>query len=97
MDEKFKMFEKWYLKRKKEWYKRGIYVDESGLSEFGHQYWIKVHSKNGIGNIILYESNGYYWIDFEAGNIDYDNIFCKGNIDFDDISFYEKEFIKYMI
>ena len=34
--------------------------------------WIKLHCENGLGNIVLYESNGIYWVDFEGGNYDYD-------------------------
>ena len=94
-DEKFKLFENWYLKRKTEWIKKGIFVESSMLvlDEWRHQYWIKIYSQNGLGNIILYESNHYYWVDFEAGNVICDRIFCKGNI----IVFYEKELIEYMI
>ncbi len=94
MDKNFKQFEKWYLKRKSEWEKIGI------LSEFGHQYHINVHTKNGIGNIVLYESNGYYWIDFEAGNFYTDMMFNKANIDYynkKDILLCEKIFIECII
>lgn len=48
------------------WYrdKNGVVIDSAGLREqYGHQYWIKVHTENGLGNIVLYESNGYYWVD----------------------------------
>lgn len=100
MDEKFKEFELWYLNRLECWITQGIVVDSAGLSEYGHQYWIKVHSEHGLGNIVLYESNEYYWIDFEAGNYDYGVVFCRSGIDFHDketISLYEQEFVKYII
>lgn len=99
-DEKFKLFENWYLKRKEKWAKKGIFIESAELSEFGHQYWIKIYSQNGLGNIVLYESNHCYWVDFEAGNITSDIMFCKGNLPFDkedDIALYEKELIEYMV
>lgn len=101
MDEQFKAFESWYLKRKCIWEQKGIFVESAGLSEFAHQYWIKVCSENGIGNIVLYESNGYYWVDFESGNynLEENDVFCKSDITFeteDDLITYEQEFIKHI-
>ena len=58
--------------------------------------------KSGLGNIVLYESNGYYWIDFEAVNYNLnleEAIFCKGNIEFGNehnLLENEQEFIKYI-
>ena len=99
MDEKFSEFEAWYLKQEKEWESQRIVIDYTGLGEHGHQYWIKLHSENGLGNIVLYESNGLYWVDFEGGNYDYDVMFMKGGIDFVDESSLENiaaEFIKHI-
>lgn len=99
MDEKFKEFELWYQSKIENWALQGITVESAGLSEYGHQYWIKVQSPNGLGNITLYESNGYYWIDFEAGNYDYDVMFYRSGIDFHDkdaISFGEREFTEHI-
>ena len=99
MDEKFRAFEMWYFERKEVWAKSGVYVETAGLSDAAHQYWIKVYSENGLGNIVLYESNGYYWVDFECGNYHLEEIFCKGDITFEsgcDLFRYEKEFIKYI-
>ena len=99
MDEKFRAFEMWYLERKDIWAKQGIYVEMSGLSKVAHQYWIKLYSENGFGNIVLYESNGYYWVDFECANHCLGQIFCKGDISFEhgsDLFHYEQEFIIYM-
>ena len=65
----------------------------------GHQYWIKVKCENGLGNIVLHESNGMYWVDFEAGNYDYDVMYMESNISFVDVielDDYEKEFIKHI-
>lgn len=56
MDELFLIFEKWYISRSADWIDKGITVDEAGLGIWGHQYWIKLHSDYGIGNIVLYES-----------------------------------------
>ncbi len=99
MDKKFKEFEAWYLKRKPIWAEKGIFIETSGLGNYGHQYWIKAYSKHGLGNIILYESNGYYWVDFECGNYSLDKIFCKSNISFtneNDLLYYEQAFINYI-
>ncbi|MCI8528256.1 MAG: hypothetical protein HFH82_03745 [Lachnospiraceae bacterium] len=103
MDEKFKAFEMWFLKRKAVWEQKGIFVEAAELSGTAHQYWIKVYSENGLGNIVLYESNGYYWVDFEAANynlnLEKDAIFCKGNIEFEneqDLFRCEQEFIRHI-
>lgn len=100
MDEIFKQFQNWFLSKKDSWKRNGIIVDEAGLSAFGHQYWIKLHSENGLGNIILYESNGYYWVDFEGGNYNYDVMFQRAGIEFNDIKeldVYEKDFVQHII
>lgn len=100
MDEIFKQFQNWFLSKKDSWKRNGIVVDEAGLSEFGHQYWVKLHSENGLGNIVLYESNGYYWVDFEGGNYDYDVMYQRAGIEFNDIKeldVYERDFIKHII
>lgn len=103
MDERFEAFEIWYLKRKAIWEQAGIFVEAAGLSDIAHQYWIKVYSENGLGNIVLYESNGYYWVDFESANynldLETDAIFCKGDIEFeneDDLLSCEQEFVKHI-
>ena len=99
MDKKFKEFESWFLKKKNEWAEKQIVVDKAGIGDYGHQYWIKLHSENGLGNIVLYESNGYYWVDFEGGNYDYDGMFIRSGIDFIDensLNNIEKEFIEHI-
>lgn len=48
----------------------------------------------------MYESNGYYWVDFEGGNYDYDVMFQSTGIEFNDtneLDIYEKDFIKYIM
>lgn len=78
----------------------GISIDKAGLSQYSHQYWIKLHSDNGLGNIILYESNGYYWVDFESGNYTNDDMYIKSGIEFEsmsDLNIYENEFLNHMI
>ena len=42
-------YEEWYLNKTTKWQQTGIIVDEAGLGKYGHQYWIKVHSENGLG------------------------------------------------
>lgn len=68
MDLVFCQFEKWFQSKLSEWAQKGVTVEKFGLGEYGHQYWIKVKCENGLGNIVLHESNGMYWVDFEAGN-----------------------------
>lgn len=100
MDEVFQQFQTWFLGKKAKWELLGIQVDEAGLSKFGHQFWIKMHSAQGLGNIVLYESNGYYWIDFEGGNYDKDVVFQKSGITFqsiDELDRYEKDLIQYIV
>lgn len=100
LDEIFKKFEIWYLNKKIKWEQIGISIDDAGLNGYGHQYWIKLHSENGLGNIVLYESNGYYWVDFESGSFNRDDIFLKSGIEFesmDDLDIYEIEFISHMM
>ena len=58
--------------------------------------------KSGLGNIVLYESNGYYWVDFEAVNYNLnleEAIFYKVDIAFENehnLLGNEEEFIKYI-
>lgn len=99
MDAVFREFETWYLNKKIDWEQKGVLIEEAGLSKYGHQYWIKVHSENGLGNIVLYESYGYYWVDFESGNYDYDGMFQRAGIEFNDVSeldVHAKEFIEHI-
>lgn len=99
MDEVFQQFQRWFLSKKAKWELLGIHVDEAGLSTYGHQFWIKVHSDQGLGNIILYESDGDYWVDFECGNYDYDVMFQRSGITFQNIvelDCYEKDFIDHI-
>lgn len=86
MDEIFEKFEDWYLSKKEEWKQAGVLVEEAGLGFYGHQYWIKLHAANGLGQIVLYESNGYYWVDFEGANYYSDDMFLKAGIEFDGMS-----------
>ena len=99
MDDIFIWFEKWYLSKRDNWDKRGISIEEAGLSEYGHQYWIKLRSEYGLGNIILNESNGIYWLDFEGGNYDFDVMYNKGNIEIDKaiIDIYAEELIEHIM
>ena len=99
MDEIFQGFEAWYLNKKISWEQKGVLVDEAGLGKYGHQYFIKLHTENGLGNIILYESNGYYWVDFEGGNYDYDVMFLRSGIEFrnvNELDVHEKELIEHI-
>lgn len=99
MDSVFCQFEKWFQSKLSEWAQKGVTVEKFGLGEFGHQYWIKVKCENGLGNIVLHESNGIYWVDFEAGNYDYDVMYIESNISFVDVKElddYEIEFINHI-
>lgn len=97
MDEIFKQFQSWFISKKDIWKQNGIAVDEAESSEFRHQYWIKLHSEYGLGTIILHESNGRYWVDFEGGNYDYDVMFQRTGIEFNNINeldIHERDLVK---
>ena len=82
-DQVFIQFEKWFKNKEIEWNKEGIFIKEIHYEiEKGHYYRIGVESENGLGNIVLYESNNIYWIDLEAGNYDYDVMFIRSDIRF---------------
>ena len=100
MDKYFILFEKWFNLKEKDWKRKGIIIDEAILATHAHQYHLKISSEYGIGTISLYESNGLYWVDFEAGNYDYDVMFFRSNITFlgqESISVQEREFVEYML
>lgn len=40
MDEKFKVFEMWFQKRKTVWEQKGIFVEAAGLRDAAHQYYL---------------------------------------------------------
>lgn len=99
MDEIFRKFECWYQNKKIKWEQEGVFIDSAGLGQYGHQYRIKLHSENGLGNIVFYESNGMHWVDFEGGNYDYDVMYVRAGIEFDNVNeldLYENEFINHI-
>jgi hypothetical protein len=94
------IFEDWFKSRENEWKIRGVFIDKTTLATHAHQYHIEISSEYGLGRISLYESNGLYWVDFEAGKYDHDVMFFKSNISFfgeESINLQEKEFIQYML
>ena len=82
VDEYFIVFEKWYRSKVKEWNADAIYVEKWGLATHAHQYHIELSSKLGLGIISLHESNGFYWVDFEAGVFKDKEMFFRVNIPF---------------
>lgn len=83
MDKKFGQFAQWYREKEYDWNAKGITIEKVHLEvEKGHHYSINLKCENGLGNIVLYESNGEYWVYLEAGNYDYDVIFIRDDIRF---------------
>ena len=69
MDLIFEQFEKWFKEREPIWNKNSITIEKIHLeTEYGHHYSMNLKCDNGLGNIVLYESNGIYWFMLEAGN-----------------------------
>lgn len=67
MDKYFVLFKEWFKERENEWKTKGLIIDKATLATYAHQYYLEMSSQYGLGRISLYESNGLYWIDFEAG------------------------------
>lgn len=83
MDKIFEKFYQWYKEKESDWNTKGIIIEKEHLEEKrGHHYSIHLKCESGLGNIVLYESNGEYWIYLEAGNYDYDVMFIRDNIKF---------------
>lgn len=98
-DQMFRDFQVWYLDKKAKWEQKGVVVDKAEYGEYGHQFCIEVRSEKGMGDIVLYESNGYYWVDFEAGNYGCDEMFQRAGIEFEnmrDLDVHEEKFIDYI-
>ena len=61
----------------------GVSIEKKYLEiERCHHYSINLKCENGLGNIVLFESNGCYWIFLEARNYDYDVMFIRDDIRF---------------
>ncbi len=104
MDDKFRLFENWFKAQKNRWADIGITVKNITYQKAGkmcyHNYKIELLAGNSKGTIILFESNGIYWVDLECVNFDKDEIFCQSVIDFEnisDIADYVKKMEKIMI
>lgn len=104
MDDKFNIFENWFKAQKNKWSDMGISVKNASYEKktktYYQHYRIELFAGNSEGTIILFESNGCYWVDLECVNSDKCEIFCKSVIDFesiDDISDHVKKLEKVMI
>ncbi|GLC82320.1 hypothetical protein [Lacrimispora brassicae] len=99
MNRRFQLFEQWYKNQIPVWEQNTIFIDKVYQSDYAHQYHIELHSENGLGRISLYESNDIYWVDFEAGSVNADEMFFRANISYheiEDIVKENEEFIQYM-
>lgn len=81
MDIKFKLFEDWYKFQIGLWKSKDIEIENTYYcnNERIHTYRIEIKSKNGFGEICLYESNNIYWVDFDAC-VEINSSFGKCNI-----------------
>lgn len=85
MDNKFCAFVHWYQNNTIDWFNKGLILKESYIDDiYRHSYALFFKSKDnlGEGNIILYESNGIYWVDFEGGNYISCEVYLKAGIEF---------------
>ena len=101
MDLIFEQFEKWFKEREPIWNKNSITIEKIHLeTEYGHHYSMNLKCDNGLGNIVLYESNGIYWFMLEAGNYYDDGMFIRDDVRFEnikDINHLVDEMLNYMV
>lgn len=103
MDNIFLFFENWYQNKKEDWNKQGISLIKSSYElTVRHSYalFFKTDDELAEGQIILYESNGIYWLDFECANFFEGDIYIKSDIrtiDEKGLKQYSEEFFNYMI
>ena len=94
MDNIFLLFENWYQNNKEDWKKKGILLINS------YALFFETVDKLGEGQIILYESNEIYWLDFEGANFFEGDIYMKADIrtiDEESLKKYSEEFFNYII
>lgn len=103
MDNIFLLFENWYQKNKEDWKKKGILlINFSYELTIRHSYalFFETIDKLGEGQIILYESNGIYWLDFEGANFFEGDMYIKADIrtiDEKNLKQYSEEFFDFII
>ncbi len=103
MDNIFLLFENWYQNNKEDWKKKGILLINSSYEwEMRHSYalFFETADKLGEGQIILYESNGIYWLDLEGANFFEGDMYIKADIrtiDEKSLKKYSEEFFNHMI
>ncbi len=104
MDIKFFHFEKWYKSNIEKWEKQGIVISDVNYSygRYGHHLIISLETKDNVyfsaGDIGLYESNGFYWVDFNA--VKNGGSFDKVNVEFANMIDIQKnadEMIEFML
>lgn len=69
----------------------GLEIERVYDSSYANQSHIHFASKYALAHIALYESNDYYWVDFEALSLDDKPAFYRVNITFMDIASIQKE------
>ena len=101
MDLIFEQFEKRFKEREPIWNKNSITIEKIHLeTEYGYHYSMNLKCDNGLGNIVLYESNGIYWFMLEAGNYYDDGMFIRDDVRFEnieDINHLVDEMLNYMV
>lgn len=96
----YQKFEEWIAQRQKAWAGQGIKLDKRYISPYyAIQCHVELSSPFALGKISYYESNGYHWVDFEAGRFEGEKFLNLGNIPFasgEDLSGALSRFEKFM-
>ncbi len=101
-DSKFLDFEAWFMRKTEVWKRNGLKLTKTSYIETPqrHSYYIALENEqDGSAEIVLYESNNIYWVDFEAWNGISDELFVKAGIRYTssrNLMDVENEFLEYM-
>lgn len=77
-----RLFEEWQINKKNIWKQIGIHINKKYDSPYAVQHHMDVSSAVALGRVSYYESNGYFWVDFEALSLLNQPPFNEGNITF---------------
>ena len=101
-DSKFLDFENWFMRKTEVWKQNGLKLTKTSYIETPqrHSYYIALENEHdGSAEIVLYESNNIYWVDFEAWNGISDELFVKAGIRYTssrNLMDVENKFLEYM-
>ena len=100
-DALFADFEKWICKTQNTWESIGLKIESRKYTEtHRHSYTVSFsNNSGGTADITLYESNSFYWVDFECWNGISEEVFVRADIKYtggSSLDDAEKEFEAYM-